>query len=322
MESLIPSQQVDAGGLSGANLGCFIPMLSHLSITVLNPHTGHIQCPGGNLHTQPTAANHCTLHNNGGVLRIHCFHQSCRQVVEKYNRVLWKHSSRQRQVNQPVSTFPQMAAMSSVPKSSLAFQWQQPSSVLGKILQAYPWTYQDIINDPVGKVIAPDARHHLLLLNLFPSDDILWVAPGVRYSGGPAYARYFRPALDWSAEEKCPGVFICPNAFRPGVTSRCNVNIVQKRFLVVESDTLSKDEVGAVFRYLMSLGFELKAVVDTAGKSLHGWFVYPGETEAKRLSRELPKLGCDPQMFSVSQPVRLPGALRNGNYQKLVYFNP
>jgi hypothetical protein len=35
----------------------------------------------------------------------------------------------------------------------------------------------------------------------------------------------------------------------------------------------------------------------------------------------LPELGCDAKMFNASQPCRLPGALRDGNFQKLIYLN-
>jgi hypothetical protein len=66
---------------------------------------------------------------------------------------------------------------------------------------------------------------------------------------------------------------------------------------------------------------ELVAIVDTAGKSLHGWFRYPEhEFVVDDLKLVLPALQCDPKLFTPSQPVRLPGALRDGKYQKLVYL--
>jgi hypothetical protein len=95
-----------------------------------------------------------------------------------------------------------------------------------------------------------------------------------------------------------------------------------RRFLVVESDTLAKDQVGAVFKWLRDkVGLDLVAIVDTAGKSLHGWFRYPAhEFEVEELKLVLPALQCDPKLFTPSQPVRLPGALRDGKRQKLVYL--
>jgi hypothetical protein len=48
------------------------------------------------------------------------------------------------------------------------------------------------------------------------------------------------------------------------------------RFLVVESDTLTKDQVGAVFAYLhRRLRYRLHYIIDMGGKSLHAWFDAP-----------------------------------------------
>jgi hypothetical protein len=68
------------------------------------------------------------------------------------------------------------------------------------------------------------------------------------------------------------------------------------------------------------VGMNLRAVVDTAGKSLHAWFDYPPASIVEDLKIALPELGCDPKLFTASQPVRLPGALRDGKYQKLIYL--
>ena len=126
---------------------------------------------------------------------------------------------------------------------------------------------------------------------------------------------------EWLAERSCPGHFIAPSTFRLGTYSRAAVNVLHRRFLVIESDTLGRDEIGAVFRWLdVSVGLDLRAIVDTAGKSLHGWFDYPAAGVFKRLRQWLPRLGCDPAMFNPAQPCRLPGALRDGRYQKLIFI--
>ena len=65
----------------------------------------------------------------------------------------------------------------------------------------------------------------------------------------------------------------------------------------------------------------LVAIVDTAGKSLHAWFTLPKPEELAELRLVLPVLGCDPKLFTPSQPVRLPGAWRNGKPQRLVYLD-
>ncbi len=119
-----------------------------------------------------------------------------------------------------------------------------------------------------------------------------------------------------------PDSLICPSTFQPGSFQRSNEKIVARRFLVVESDTLDKNQVGAVFRWLRDgVGMRLAAIIDTAGKSLHAWFDYPEEAVVDELKVMLPVLGCDPKLFTPSQPVRLPGALRDSRFQHLVYIS-
>ncbi len=90
----------------------------------------------------------------------------------------------------------------------------------------------------------------------------------------------------------------------------------------MESDTLGHDEVGAVFAYLRRrLRYELHCIIDTAGKSLHAWFDAPRSRLLEgRLKVGLEALGCDPRMFTCSQPVRVPGAWREGKLQRLVWL--
>jgi hypothetical protein len=60
---------------------------------------------------------------------------------------------------------------------------------------------------------------------------------------------------------------------------------------VVESDVHSKDEMGAIFKWLRDeVGLTLRAIVDTAGKSLHGWFDFPKEAVLDQLEIILPQL--------------------------------
>jgi len=66
---------------------------------------------------------------------------------------------------------------------------------------------------------------------------------------------------------------------------------------------------------------ELHAIVDTAGKSLHGWFESPVKQEwENQLKAFLVPLGCDPATFKPSQPVRMAGAKREDKTQSLLWF--
>ena len=90
--------------------------------------------------------------------------------------------------------------------------------------------------------------------------------------------------------------------------------------MVIESDTLGHDEVGAVFGCLRRrLHYDLHCIVDTAGKSLHAWFDAPRRKILEnRLKAGLVVFGCDPKVFTYSQPVRAPGSWREGKLQRLV----
>jgi len=69
------------------------------------------------------------------------------------------------------------------------------------------------------------------------------------------------------------------------------------------------------------LRFNLHAIIDTAGKSLHGWFDSPANRVVEqRLKAGLVAFGCDPELFTYSQPVRVPGAFREGRLQRLVWL--
>ncbi len=170
-----------------------------------------------------------------------------------------------------------------------------------------------------------------LLLRLFAPDDVVWIG---RTTGDSASAEHpaewqtfcatrFRTASEWLKESSCPGLFTCPSTFKSGSHSRCNDNTVQRRYLVVESDTLDRDQVCAVFHWIEQFT-KLRAIVDTAGKSLHGWFEVPPDSTMDELKIILPVFGCDPALFKQAQPCRLPGAVRtdrDSKIQSLLYLD-
>jgi hypothetical protein len=115
--------------------------------------------------------------------------------------------------------------------------------------------------------------------------------------------------------------FTTAGVFAAGTISRANENVITRRYLVIESDVLTKPQMGAVFQLMRDL-FQMKlyAVVDTAGKSLHGWLEMPKQEWFDQLKAFLIPLGCDPATFKPSQPVRMPGVKRNDKTQSLLWF--
>jgi hypothetical protein len=158
-------------------------------------------------------------------------------------------------------------------------------------------------------------------LKLWPAHCTLWVGD-VYSSGRPEHRTHFRSVAEWYQIGPVMGNFTCGSAFKAGSYQRSNENLNGHRFLVLESDVLSRDAVGAVFAYVRRrLRYRLHCIIDTAGKSLHGWFdAPPNRLFEVRLKAGLEVLGCDPKIFTYSQPVRVPGAWREGKLQRLIWL--
>jgi hypothetical protein len=288
-------------------------------VTWLSDQEGFVACPGQHLHSQPGGLRDCKLYLDP-VPALTCFHASCREVVEAKNREL------RRALAGDVDLHAKPRRLTADEKQRLAGLRRKEQTRLraanarGQILRSWAWPYAEILAQSPVQPNADEAGHWRSLLGLFNDGDVLWIG-SLYNSGKPEHACSFRTKEQWLGEPMAPAQFTCPAVFKPGSIARSNDNIVARRFLVVESDELTKDQVGAVFRWLKDqVKLNLRAIVDTAGKSLHGWFDYPAQDVVDELKLVLPQLGCDPKLFTASQPVRLPGAPRNAKYQRLVWL--
>ncbi len=189
-------------------------------------------------------------------------------------------------------------------------------SIRSEVLNRYKWSYDEIVESSEVQVSEMAVwKHPRLLLNLFEPDDVLWCG-----AVDETRTENFKRRDEWLSGPSAPAQFTCPSTFQLGTCSRRQENLLHRRYLVVESDTLDRDTVGGVFQWLIEdNGLKLHAVVDTAGKSLHGWFDAPPHMLAD-LKLVLPALGCDRHMFVPNQPCRMPGAARNGKFQRLIYL--
>jgi hypothetical protein len=124
-------------------------------------------------------------------------------------------------------------------------------------------------------------------------------------------------------------------------------NTGERRFLIVEFDLAetkagkdtrdagfiramkrkghSVTDINATLLAHLATKGPLVMVVNSGGKSLHGWFRTEGvpELQVRNFFNYACRLGADPQLWTKCQPVRLPEGVReNGNRQPVIFFNP
>jgi hypothetical protein len=285
-----------------------------------SPTMGYCECPGKKSHGSKDGAKDCAVYLDR-VPTVSYFHGSCKPAVETANKrlraaVLNPTGDASFEMRRPT---PEDRAR--LVERELKSRMQlRARKALPSILKKYRWPYAEMLNASPMNVRGNEADHWKLLLAKFEPDDVVWI--GERSdSGSYLNCVNFKTVAEWLKLEFAPNVFVCPSVFKNNTMSRSNENVLERRFLVVESDLLSRDEVGSVFRYLVDCGLKLVAVVDTAGKSLHGWFEFPADEELMNdLRLILPALKCDPKMLTASQPARLPGAMRGEQRQRLIFL--
>lgn len=179
-----------------------------------------------------------------------------------------------------------------------------------------------------------------MLIGLFKPQDTLWMGD-LRDTGSPHHANNFRSRREWvgALGEPLPPR-LAGGIFEPGSTSRAQASLIESPFLVIESDELighkprTQDErmenkrlSAALFGFLQDrLKLHLRAVIDTGGKSLHGWFDRPSIAGVKALATLIHGLAIDSAVFSrcANSPLRAPGCLHKGtgSLAELIYLDP
>lgn len=292
----------------------------------VNGSTGCCRCPGIQHHTGKNHRQDCRVYLDD-VPTVDCFHESCQDEIREANRTLRSLIGKAEVSLNPQKRIPHAAI--NPEKEELL----RKAEYLRRRLQAdYGWSYSEIRTSSNP----PDHPTHqrIALFHLFDVLDRVWNDHLVE-SGKPFYASRFKTIEEWMnlcwREDPSPGKpvefsgvfreFTAPSSFKPGSFVRGKESLHKPRFLVVESDTLSKDHVGAVFKWLES-HIRLRTIIDTGGKSLHGWFDYPEKELLEELKVILPVLGCDRKMFNPTQPCRMPGVIRSntGTLQEMIYL--
>ena len=275
------------------------------SIDWVDGNSGYCQCPGEHLHNSRNGPRDCQVFLEGAPT-IHCFHDSCATPVAQANYELRRAIGRE-EAPKAMVRLPRRTKKAPV-----------PAGLLDRVVQQR-WHPSDMWEDSPDPLRGDCSNDWRKILALFEPDDVVWIG-AITDSGGENGGRHFKAAKEWLEGSVCPGQFTCPSTFRTGTESRSQGNVEARRYLVVESDELQKDEIGAVFRWLNKY-LTLWAVVDTGNVSLHGWFSYP-KKNITMLKELLGQLKCDLKMFGASQPCRMPSAKRGKGWQSLVFYAP
>ena len=278
--------------------------------------SGLCRCPGESLHTHKTNKKDCRVCVDG-VPTIYCFHTSCAPALAEANKRL------RRELGTPWTlTLPDGQVLRAGDVVQASGRILPREIVIAKAKAEGRHLGEQLVLETLVAMAERDPEDQFRTwLKLWPAHSTVWIGD-VYSSGLPKHATHFRPVAEWYQIGPAMGNYTCGAAFKPGTYSRSNENIEGQRFLVVESDSLSKDQIGAVFAYMNNrLRYNLHAIIDTAGKSLHGWFDAPlNKTMENRLKAALTAFGCDPKLFTYSQPVRVPGAWRDGKLQRIVWL--
>lgn len=275
----------------------------------IDEHEGYCKCPGATLHTAKTGTKDTRIHiEPGRAPTIHCFHHSCQPMVEAANHQLRSMIGRIEAGETGTGGGLPRSFAPTAPKES-SRDWQREAAPLQS---NSPWIQSFSLNTP-EELPETQSEHFLRHLALFAPDDLIW-------HGDVFETKRIHRRDQWVDMRKPSGQFISHCTFVPGADGRKNEFAETIKYLVVESDELSKTDQKARLAWLQQwAGWDLRLVVDTAGKSLHGWFAWPRHLSNAQIKALLLALKCDVRLMTASQPCRVAGAMRNGNMQHIIW---
>jgi hypothetical protein len=272
---------------------------------------GYFTCPLASLHTSPTKDNHSVIYFDD-VPTFFCWHTSCLEWYENANIVL-------RQSCDDRSPAERLAGKQQRKDRQAAYYHAlRIKSEREEIYANYNW--DAIFESPLSS-----SDSWAAFLDLWLPDDVIWMGD-VYDTGAERGGTHFRRIEDWHTNpiNLRGSRFTCASTFLPSTVDRTNKTVNETKYLVVEFDSLDQDKrenrrKGAALLNYLRQSLCLRMVVDSGNKSLHGWFEMNEKiTEQQRFF--LRQLGADINAMRPSQPVRLPGAIRdNGNVQSILW---
>lgn len=180
-----------------------------------------------------------------------------------------------------------------------------------------------------SKPIETDSQFKRFLTAAFAQGETVCICEQVE-EGRPITSGSFLPIEEWIKrfdtpdsillrKDRIEGVFVRINPFRPNLYSGSDNDVSAYRHVLVEFDELPKAEQE---QRLRASGLPISVLIDSGGKSIHGWVRVDAATRQEWDSRrdEIYKAipGIDPKNKNPSRFSRLPGAWRGDSQQKLL----
>lgn len=208
------------------------------------------------------------------------------------------------------------------------------------IAEAERWKESDLADmSPIQIPDEPALQAALFLKEMFAADEKVFI--GDRTDPG-IIGRTIRTVSEWEAHFKRGGAtapFIIVNPLTGneakkksgGLTRRGDGNIHIFRYALAEFDNLSHEDQ---LKFWAAVPLPVVALVDTVGKSLHGWIDVQKMAEvsnhddwdthirSRLYDCRLTPMGCDPACKNPARLSRLPGHFRveKGKYQRLLWL--
>lgn len=276
----------------------------------INETEGYCQCPGVDAHTKVNNRKDCKIMIDGAPT-INCHHSSCNPVTFDYNRKIRSLFGRIDKANNPSGNY----------RPSNILPFNTPSDIADNTAKALRDRLHDICKgrlcdtpSPIPDTVKGQFHAHLSLF-----EETEWIWHGDTYN---STAAHIRPAKAWKSYSNPIGQFISHSTFKPDSEGRKNENVDEVKYLVVESDDLTKEQQMGIFSYLRDwCRWDLRMVIDTGGKSLHAWFHWPTNLNDYQIKAILKALDCDEKLLTPSQPSRVAGAKRDDKRQAILWFS-
>lgn len=272
---------------------------------------GYYLCPLAEIHTTKTGSKHSRV-DLDSVPTFFCWHSSCREFTELATAEL------RSQLDFRTPEEKAEGRLKAAAKQQLRYDALVLRSKMDWIYEKYAWS--DILDRPYS----PE-NCWKIFLRLWNAGDTVWVGE-CWDTGGEKGVGHFKSAGEWLSgpPNLYTNRFTSAATYQPGTLDRIMKQVATTPYVVVEFDSLAQDKrenklrSAAILRYL-GVAFDLRMVVDSGNKSLHGWFANDARMtdEAKFFIRQL---GADINTMRPSQPVRVPGGRRdNGNIQSVLW---